>query len=193
MNLLIYIGLIATPFFLSSDYTQHWIVLLPFIAILISIYYTFGKLTNDRIVASLSIVFTVNLIVFSSFFLRQNSLQVNGIMPLSSFIEKNNFIDRDIIVYDELLPALAFELDKQIISVYDGNRSLQRETQFEKNDSWKNQLFDISDPNEKKKLEQLLTSKSILVLRTKKISKMKVVLGDSWQAQDFGKWTLYYN
>jgi len=191
--LLIYTALLLLPFGTSLFSVEWWLTLFPAVFLLLSLYVWHKKLSSDHAVSILSVLFAIHLILYASFFFRFNSLQVNGITPVSTFIKGNNLVNRKILVYDALLPSLAFELDKEIISVYDGDRSLRRETQFEKNDDWENFLIDATDQHGLILVKEMIAEKSVLVVKTASISKLKSVMQGVWQEQNFGRWTVYYN
>lgn len=192
-NSIIYTGLIVAPFIISDFDVEWWLLLLPITAMIVSLYYSSGRQTTEVTLAFLAITFAFVLIVYSAFFFRFNNLQANGTKPIATFIQNNNLLNRNVVVYDELLPSLAFELDKQIISVYDGNRSLKREAQFEKNDLWKMTQIDATDQQELNRLKALLAGSSVFIVKTKKIPGMKVGITSKWRFNNFGRWTLFYN
>ena len=50
-------------------------------------------------------------------------------------------------IYNKRLPSVSFQTDKPIVSIYDGDESMNRETQFQKDDSWKEFLINLkTDP-----------------------------------------------
>ena len=169
-------------------------MILPVFSSFLSVWLLQSKFLRSYLIPTLSLLFAINLMFYSSFFFRFNSLDVNSTRPICDFIEKNHLDKRTIIVYDELLPSLAFELGREIISVYSGDHSAKRETQFEKDDHWRSYFIDATDPGESIRFKELLASKTVLVAKTKKSSpKLKTFLEGNWQQQSMGKWTLYYN
>lgn len=190
---LVYLGLILMPLYIPKFTVNSLLTFLPLAALSISLVTLFLKLSRERIVSILATLFSATLILFASQFFRLNSIEVNSLSPVSSFIKKNNLSERSILVYDEFLPSLAFDLDKHIISVYAGNGSLRRETQFEKNDSWKNSLIDTTDQASLIKLKSLLSKKCVLIVKKELPSIVRTIMPGYWHKKTFGKWMVYYN
>ncbi|MCO4294225.1 glycosyltransferase family 39 protein [Solitalea sp. MAHUQ-68] len=189
---LLYLGLAGAPFYGHGIYLQKWLALLPVSALIISSYFVLKEINYKQVFIKLSLVFTGTLIIYSAFFLQQNILLANGISPITEFIKGKKLINRPVLVYDKLLPSLAFELDKDIISIYAGDKSLIREVQFEKDEKWRNSYIDLNQQSDKDKLQQLLSSKVVVVSKKKLLKEMEATM-QGWQSKSFGKWTLYYN
>jgi 4-amino-4-deoxy-L-arabinose transferase len=101
--------------------------------------------------------------------------------------------DRNVLVINELLPSLAFELDKEVISVYAGNRSLKRETQFQADDRWKSFLLDATNTSGRMKLRPALGEPVVLVARKQLPDSITGLMRGHWREKKFGKWIVYYN
>lgn len=188
----IYVCLTLLPYWATNFLCEGLLPGMPLAALLLSIGALFVKARKELILSILSVLFSVTLIFYASDFFRQNSIEVNALSPVSSFLKSSKLDKRNILVYNELLPSLAFELDRSIVSVYAGNRSLQRETQFEKDDAWRSTLINATDSGNVKKLSALLSGKSVLI--TKKALPMQVkLMPGRWHKRRFGKWLVYYN
>jgi 4-amino-4-deoxy-L-arabinose transferase len=141
----------------------------------------------------ISIITSVYLIVSSGVILSENQLKVNSPKPITDFIINENLNDRNVLVYNTIKPSIAFGLNKSIISLYDGNSSLARETQFEKDSEWKKYLIDMTSDKELQYLKEILKKPTVLLLYKKEppehsewiltYYKNKVVMG---------KWNIYY-
>jgi 4-amino-4-deoxy-L-arabinose transferase len=190
---LIYIGLLSTPIYLSGFEGTQLLFPLTTIALILSIGLWFLNMTSERKLLILSSLFAITLILYSSVFFKFNSAQVNTLTSVSNFIKQNQWRERNVIVYDELLPSVAFELDKDIISVYAGDRSLKRETQFEKDEQWRNYLLDVSDPKGFGHLKSLLSQKSVLIVKKDLPKDLEIIMSGDWHRKEFGKWVVYYN
>ncbi len=191
---LVYFGIVLVPFAIASINNKWWLMILPVFSLFLSAWLLLSKFRRSYLIPTLSLLFAINLMFYASFFFRFNSLDVNSTRAICDFIEENHLDNRTIIVYDELLPSLAFELDREIISVYSGDHTAKRETQFEKDDHWRSHFIDATDQRESIRFKKLLASKTVLVVKTKKSSsKLKTFLEGNWQQQTMGKWTLYYN
>jgi 4-amino-4-deoxy-L-arabinose transferase-like glycosyltransferase len=191
--ILIYLGLIAAPFAASNFVVNPVVQLIPVAALLATLAAaTFPAKRERRIIASAS-MFGITLILFSSAVMRRNGIEVNTLEPVSSFLAENNLRTRNIVVYDQLLPSLAFELDKETISIYGGNKYLRRETQFENNDEWKDSLIDASNDGSLQKIDSLLSDSTVLIVKNELPLQLKAHMNRSWNKKQFGKWLVYYN
>ena len=79
------------------------------------------------------------LTLYSSYFLQANELLLGGTRPLAQFIKAQGLQDRPVLVYNKLLPSLAFNLDRDIITINDdaSGQEIARETQFQADDRWR--------------------------------------------------------
>ncbi|MBF9237917.1 glycosyltransferase family 39 protein [Hymenobacter sp. BT683] len=90
-------------------------------------------------------VFTLFLLLAAKTLLHQNQLLFNGTRPLAERLQRLGLNGRQVVVYNQLLPSLAFELGQIPVSLFDGNSSLRRETQFEADRSWQHQFVNLQD------------------------------------------------
>ncbi|WP_201352877.1 ArnT family glycosyltransferase [Hydrogenimonas urashimensis] len=114
--------------------------------------------------------------------------------PVAKWIRLHHLQNRTLLVYDRRLPSLAFALDKPIVSLYDGSRDLDRETQFERSDRWKKTLYNLKDPEDEKRLKRALSGTSyLLVLYRKRLPKNRQWLMENLgHQQKIGRWKLYF-
>lgn len=190
---IVYLGLSVAPFSASGFTRTPALLILPPVALILSVGTLFFKLTRASIVSLWSFLFAATLILYASLFFRANSLEVNAITPIASFIKEKGMRDRDIMVYAALLPSLSFELDKDIISVYQEGASFKRETQFQGNDQWKSLLIDMSGEEGWTKVKSVLSEKTVLISKHKLPEKVESVVRGGWQEKKFGRWIVYYN
>ena len=189
----IYVCLTLLPYWATNYVFDNLLCGIPPAALLLSIGALFMKASKELVISILSVLFSITLLLFASEFFRHNSIEVNAITPVASFLKGSNLDDRNIIVYNELLPSLAFELDKSIVSVYGGNRSVQRETQFEKNDAWRRTLISPDDKGNMKKLNSLLAGKWVVIVKKELPVQLEMLMPSQWWTRRFGKWLVYYN
>ncbi|MBG8555584.1 ArnT family glycosyltransferase [Hymenobacter guriensis] len=137
-------------------------------------------------------LFTVVLLVAAKPLLHQNELAFNGSRPLAEFLREKQLANRHILVYNELLPSLAFELGRVPVSLYDGNQSLSRETQFEANDTWQRQLINLQNPQQEPYLGSLLVQRPVLLVKGEMRPERRWMLRYFRQRQQLGKWTVWW-
>lgn len=123
---------------LNGKFWFIWVITTTF---LITIFFS-GIRLKDRPVIS-AFTFTIGLLVMSTYFFSQNPGMTNDTRRVAEWVSKNTKQEDRIIIYDKRLPSIDFQTDREIISIYDGDESLNRETQFEKTEEWKKFLINL--------------------------------------------------
>jgi hypothetical protein len=172
---------------------MRWLSLLPLSFLALSTVVAFVLPTTDRALAILALLFAIHVNLYAAFVFRSNSLLVNSIKPITRFIEQEDLDKRNIIVINTMLPALSFELDKDIVSVYAGEESSKRETQFESNRQFKATFVDATTSEDKDRLTLMLDEPSVVIMRMKGSTQQQAWLPGVWKQKQFGKWVVYYN
>ena len=139
-----------------------------------------------------ALLFTLILIPFSTFLLAENPVLTKSGKLLANFIKTKKLENRKIIVYDELLPSLAFHLQKDIISVYDKDKDLLRETQFETDENWRQTLLNIHTKADEIGLQELVKQQPVLLVKGEIPSEQRWLLQHFPHNRQFGKWRVYY-
>jgi len=138
-------------------------------------------------------VVSAYLVIAASHIMSVNELKINSPKPVTDFLIKKGLDDREIIIYNTRKPSIAFGLNKPVISVYDGSKDLDRETQFEQDTIWKQYLINMKNDNEVLKLQEILKKPSVLI-----VYKNSVPENRQWMTKEFEnvkqmeKWTIYY-
>jgi len=96
----------------------------------------------DRTVIS-AFIFTMGLTGMSTYFMSQNPGLTNDTHRVTEWITQNEPATKEVIIYNKRLPSVLFNSDLKVISVYDGDESLNRETQFQQNDKWESSLINL--------------------------------------------------
>jgi 4-amino-4-deoxy-L-arabinose transferase-like glycosyltransferase len=168
------------------------IICVAFVLIMVTIRRTNSDDTYS-VVSIWSFAWTFLLLIVSAVFFSNHELMSNSTRPIAEWIKDHHMKERNIIAYNVLLPSLAFDLDKEIISLDDGNRYLAREVQFEKDEHWKNSLYNIREDVERERLSNKLSQPTVIV------AKGEIAAASGWLTQNFphrvviGKWVLFYN
>lgn len=139
-----------------------------------------------------AVMFTVTLLLAAKPILHQNELAANGTRPLAEMLREQKLTKRPILVYNELLPSLAFELGTIPVSLNDGNHNLNRETQFEPNQRWRQNLIYLSDTTQRPALDRLLQQRPVLLVKGKLNPERQWLLPYFKQHETLGKWTVWY-
>ena len=140
--------------------------------------------------------------IYSSYFIGANELLIGGTRPLARFIQAQGLQDEPVMVYGKLLPSLAFNLDRDIVTISDDAEGygVERETQFQADgqagDRWQRFWIYPDQPDSKRYLESLVQSPSVLVVRGATPDSLpgsrKWMLKDYPQHETIGRWTLFY-
>lgn len=139
-----------------------------------------------------TVLFTVFLLISAKPIMRQNELAFNGSRPLAEFIIRQRLQTRPILVYDQLLPSLAFELGTLPVFLNDGNASLNRETQFEPGSSWHRYLLYLDQPEAEAPLRQLLAQRPVLLVKGELKPERQWLLQRFTHQEKQGKWVVYW-
>jgi len=140
----------------------------------------------------LSISYIVLFLPFSTHLMSANNDILNSSNNIAQFIRSDVGQNVNVLVYDRLLPSLSFELDKPIYSIYKKHRRLKRETQFEKNNSFKKYYININKKDDVGYLKKLLQKKYTLISRNKITENMNWLIRNTSQHKKIGTWYIYY-
>jgi len=156
--------LLAPSFSTVIDLSGSTMILPPLMMIGMELVWRFAPGVRQKIV-SCGICFFLILFPLSGNLLGQNPLLIRDVQPLADIVQKTNPQHHPVIVYNSLLPSLAFHLNQDIITVTDTVGSLQRETQFETNSNWKSLWFNLRTAEDQIRLTHLLESGAIVIAK----------------------------
>ena len=141
----------------------------------------------------LSLIVSLFLLIGSSHIMSSNQLEVNSTKPVTDFIINNHLRDRNVLVYNTRKPSIAFGLNKSIISLNDGDKSLARETQFEQDLNWKKYLIDMKSETEVQSLKEILKEPTVFIIYKRPLPEEQEWMLGYYQNQEvMEKWTIYY-
>lgn len=140
-----------------------------------------------------SIIISVFLLISSGIILAANELKINSTKPVTDFIIQEKLNNRNVLVYNTMKPSIAFGLNKSIVSLYDVNSDLDRETQFENDLKWKKYLIDLNNYNEIQYLKQIIKEPTVLLVYKKNLPEnLEWLLSYYKNTEIKEKWTIYY-
>ncbi|WBA42088.1 ArnT family glycosyltransferase [Hymenobacter canadensis] len=137
-------------------------------------------------------VFTATLVLAAKPVFQQNEAKFHGTRPVAALLQEHGLADRPVLVYNELLPSLAFAQGRVPISLYAGNHYLRRETQFERDSRWRQTNLSAIDMPPAR-LDSLLRLRPVLLVRD------EAAVGENWLGQRFSHhldlppWRVYYD
>ena len=129
----------------------------------------------------------------SSIFFSRNELRVNASAPVTRFIIENQLNKREVLVYNTRKSSIAFGLNKSIVSLNNGDKSLARETQFETDANWRKYLIDLRKAEEVKYLKFVMEKPTVLLVYKYPVDEKNLwLLSYYTNKKEMGKWTIYY-
>ncbi len=141
------------------------------------------------------IAFTVSvfLVIGSSKVMSDNELLINSNKPLTDFLIKENLNKRTILIYNTRKPSIEFGLNKPVVSLYDGDYDLNRETQFETDNNWKKYLINLQNEQETSYLMELQKKPTVFLVYKNSLPDNRKFLIENYQNRKvMKKWTIYY-
>jgi len=145
--------------------------------------------------AMLSYLLGCVLLVSGTIILIENEDQLHSTRHAINYINNDLSNTQNILVYNYLLPSAKFYSDKKnIITLNNGHNTVDRDTQFETNLKWKNNLFDLKTEKGIQQTDSILKHESVLISRKKdKLPDYLDFLNYSpYHKKEFGKWVIYY-
>ncbi|KAA9339278.1 hypothetical protein F0P96_01235 [Hymenobacter busanensis] len=140
----------------------------------------------------LAVVFTAGLLVSVKPVLAQIELEANGSRPIARRLQALRLDTRPVLVYNELLPSLAFEQQRLPVSLYDGEHTLRRETQFERDAQWRRTWIDLTNPADTAALGPLLRQHAVVVSKGELPAERQWLVRGLPQHEHVGEWLIYY-
>lgn len=177
---LVLIGLIASPWIdsriiLTYKFYFLWFILIGSLAGILSS----GIQRKDRVMIN-SWIFTMGIGLMASYFFSANPAVVNDTRRVAEWVSTHQEPQDQVFIYNKRLPSISFQCEMPIVSIYDGDESLNRETQFQKDESWKETLINLkTDPEW---IDQAVHQKGFWISKSKK--KLPELPSDySWEFQ----------
>ncbi|WP_299758540.1 glycosyltransferase family 39 protein [uncultured Pontibacter sp.] len=189
---LLLVALIALPL-LPLGINLPWRLLsLPFFSLLLLLVLWNGERSAYQKIMYGALLLTALLVPFSTKLLAYNPQLLNGSRQIAEVIKERELQHRPVLVYNRLLPSLAFELNSSIISLEDGSSKLEREVQFEQDGQWREQLLQLNRLQDLERLRQLLQQQPVLVVKGKLPEERQWMLQYFNEKLQIRDWRVYY-
>ncbi len=108
-------------------------------------------------------IFMYGIVLMTPYIYSENPEKVKDTRNIASYIENSIPDTQNILVYNRRLPSIQFNTGINIISLYAGGHTLERELQFEPDDSWKENLVNlVQTPS---LLDELIKPGNVLIVR----------------------------
>jgi 4-amino-4-deoxy-L-arabinose transferase-like glycosyltransferase len=192
-----FLGAIAlvAPFFVSVSSTKlsvTWQMIVSALFVFAVPILTYRLVQEDlRLrLAAIAMCSLLTFFIYGGYLIGANELSFGGTRPLAKFIQAQGIENESVLVYNRLLPSLAFNLDRDIITLNNG--VVERETQFQTNDDWKRFWLDLREPTAVERLTNLVQSPSVLVVKGTLPDALHWIQPNYHHAESLGKWTIYF-
>lgn len=174
----------------------YFTMLLGIVVFLSNLFIMFYKrYTIKQRLIQLSTLFSCTLLLINVLIASQNPSLINSTDGIANHIIDKQLNNRQILVYNTLLPSLAFTINKDIITVNDNYYLSNRNTAFQPNDDYRKYYLTLNNKSDLNRFKNLLKyGKSVLVIDKKRPLRdsLQYFLKDYKYKETFGKWILYY-
>jgi 4-amino-4-deoxy-L-arabinose transferase-like glycosyltransferase/lipid-A-disaccharide synthase-like uncharacterized protein len=131
---------------------------------IISLRFTPIGAQEQPVLAAAILMFGLTLV--SPYILAGNPEKVKDTRRVVAFIEQELSDTEDILIFDRRLPSIPFQTDKNVISLYYGDHTLNREVQFEPDDRWKKNLVNLRE--EPDRLGELIGPNTVMLVGSRR-------------------------
>lgn len=187
---LLLLGLAVSPLIDSNIVLNYkfFFILVITASLLISLRATSLKVVDRTVLAAY--LFVMGITASSSYFFGSNPGFMNDQKHIAAFIETELPDTAHILVYDKRMPSMSFLTDLNIISLYDGDESLNREVQFEKGEDWKANLINLQEHPEW--LVNRSADRTVLMVKKSKLKKVEESNLPFSNRKEIDGWVLFF-
>jgi 4-amino-4-deoxy-L-arabinose transferase len=148
---------------------------------------------NKNKIMLLFLIFPLFILPISTNILKRFELEINSTVPVTEFIKKSQLESQQILVWNRAVNSIPFQLDKTIYSLKYKHYSLNRNTLFQPDSQWKNNLININSEEGKAQVSALIRLPSVLISADKIPEEYNWLLTSFKNRKQLGKWIVYYN
>lgn len=189
-HLLLLFGLGLSPLIdpeIVLSYKFYFIIVIT-LSLLLALRATSMKVVDRTVLTAY--LFVMGITASSSYFFGSNPGLMNDQKRIAAYITEVLPDAETILVYDKRMPSMMFLTNKNIISLYDGDESLNREVQFETDEKWKSNLINLLD--EPDWLIKNSPKNSVLMVKKNKIKKLGDTQHPFKKQTEVDGWVLFY-
>ena len=169
------------------------LIILLVILIAFLVYSVLAKASIKRKYLLQLLILPLFVVPLSTNIMQQKEVEINGTGPIATFIQQQ-MPHAKVLVWNRVLNSISFNLEKPVYSLKFSHYSLDRNTRFQPDDRWKNNLIDTRDTTEQRYLRTLLAEPAVLIRykRDKIPDELGWIIQNFPHQKDFNKFTLYY-
>jgi len=117
----------------------------------------------------LSLIFSAGILLTFTLFASQNPRDIKTYKEVITRIRENKRVPLNtLFIYNIWVPSASFYLDRDVVTIKEGDERVDRDIRFEKDSLYKNTLIDLEVPEDLARLEQMLKKKNQAFLRLQK-------------------------
>lgn len=166
LQLIIIAGLILFPVFepeITYSSKVYFFMVITASAI-IALRFTPVGSQEQPVLAAAVLMFGLTLV--SPYIMAGNPEKVKDSKRIVQYIETSLPDTENILIFDRRLPSIPFHTDIPVVSLYYGDHTLNREVQFEPDESWRKTLVNLKE--EPERLEELIGPETIMLVGKRK-------------------------
>jgi 4-amino-4-deoxy-L-arabinose transferase len=191
-HLLVIMGLTFVPIFdpqIVLTYKFFFILIIT-TSILVALRFISIRPMERTLIAA--VLFLAGITAASTYFMGNNPKVVNDQKNIAAFVQQQLPEKESILVYNKRLPSISFLTTKNIISLYDGAEELNRETQFEENDDWRENLINLKTDEDW--LFRINPENNVLLIKkSRRTADQEKLAGDIFSKHiEIDGWLVYY-
>ncbi len=155
----------------------------------------YKRYTIKQRLIQLSTLFSCIILLTHTLVASENPSLINSTDGIAKHITDKQLNHRQILVYNTLLPSLAFTLNKAFITVNDNYYLSNRNTVFQPNDNYRKYYLTLNNKSDLNRFQNLLQHDKITLVIDKKRplqDSLQYLLKNFEHTKNFGKWILYY-
>ena len=158
------------------------------LALVVLLYRSIRAGVRVRLVA-LALAPSLMLLLYSGYYVQANGPWKESTDVVSRVIQQRRLDGLPVLVYNEILPSLAFDLNQDTITINDGVVS---DTYFQAAQNWENRWIRLGSPSTNRYLRRLMTAPSVLVIPGNLPDRWNWVKINYPQTEWAGRWQVLY-
>ncbi|MEM6350856.1 MAG: glycosyltransferase family 39 protein [Cyanobacteria bacterium P01_D01_bin.14] len=142
-----------------------------------------------RLVA-IALITNLLFLLYGGYLVAANPDWIETTEPLAYLIRTRQLQDQPILVFDHIMPALAFELDRDIITIDDGQAT--PDVAFQTRNAWRSQWVSTQQASTARYLRRLISQPSVLVTTAPLPERWNWIAVSYPNVESVSGWQVYY-
>ncbi|MEO1592252.1 MAG: glycosyltransferase family 39 protein [Cyanobacteria bacterium J06632_22] len=142
-----------------------------------------------RLVA-IALITNLLFLLYGGYLIAANPFWIETTAPLAQFIRSRQLQDQTILVFDQSLPSLAFALDRDLVTIDNGN--VTPDVTFQTRSAWRQQWVATDQASTARYLRRLISQSSVLITEEPLPDQWNWVQVSYPEVQAVGRWQVHY-